>query len=330
MRVAIYYNNSDVRIEERDIPEIGPGEILVKAKACGICGSDVMEWYRIKKAPLILGHEMTGVVEKVGEGVTNFKEGDRVFVSHHVPCMDCKYCKDENETVCDSLRTTNFAPGGFSEYVKVPEINVKHGTFLLPTEISFEEGTLIEPLACVLRGQRKANLKSGNSVLVIGSGVAGMLHVQMAKANGARKIVATDRNDYKLGLVQKFGADEAKNASEELTEKFDRVIICAAALPAIEQGFKSVDKGGNVLLFAPTKPEVNVSLPVWDLWKDCVTVTTSYAGAPRDIKEAIELIRTKKVNASDMITHKLPLEKAQEGFNLAAGSGESVKVVLEI
>jgi L-iditol 2-dehydrogenase len=289
-----------------------------------------MEWYRIKKAPLILGHEMTGVVEKVGEGVTNFKEGDRVFVSHHVPCMDCKYCKDENETVCDSLRTTNFAPGGFSEYVKVPEINVKHGTFLLPTEISFEEGTLIEPLACVLRGQRKANLKSGNSVLVIGSGVAGMLHVQMAKANGARKIVATDRNDYKLGLVQKFGADEAKNASEELTEKFDRVIICAAALPAIEQGFKSVDKGGNVLLFAPTKPEVNVSLPVWDLWKDCVTVTTSYAGAPRDIKEAIELIRTKKVNASDMITHKLPLEKAQEGFNLAAGSGESVKVVLEI
>jgi len=327
MKAAMYYRNEDVRVEELPKPEISAGELLVKTKDCGICGSDVMEWYRIKKAPLVLGHEMTGVVEKVGEGVS-FNKGDRVFVSHHVPCMECCYCKAGNETVCDTLRKTNFIPGGFAEYVKVPEINVKLGTFLLPDEISFEEGTFIEPLACVVRGQRKANVQEGNNVLVIGSGVSGLLNIQLAKANGAAKVVATDISEYRLEAAKKFGADTALNAKEEIKEKFDRVIICTPALPAIQQGLQAVDRGGSVLLFAPTKPEVEVSIPLWDLWKDCTTLTTSYAGAPRDIKEAIKLIKEKKINVKDMITHKLPLEKAGEGFKLVAEAGESLKVVL--
>lgn len=330
MKTAVYYKNDDVRVEDVPKPEINSGELLVKAKACGICGSDVMEWYRIKKAPLVLGHEMDGVVEEVGDGVDNFQKGDRVFVSHHVPCMECKYCKAGNETVCDSLRSTNFEPGGFAEYVRVPEINVRLGTFKLPDEVSFEEGTFIEPLACVLRGQKQAWVKEGETVLVIGSGVSGILHIQMAKVNGASKVVATDVNDFKLRAAKKFGADETHNASEELTEKFDRVIVCAAALPAMEQAFKSIDRGGTILFFAPTKPDVKVPMPLWNLWKDCVTITTSYAGAPRDIEEAIELIKSKKINMKDMITHKLPLDKAQEGFNLAAEGKESIKVILEL
>jgi L-iditol 2-dehydrogenase len=127
MRVAMYYNNKDVRLEEMPTPQVGPGEVLLKSLACGICGSDVMEWYRIHKAPLVLGHEATGEIVETGEDVKRFKKGDRVFVSHHVPCNTCHYCLNGNHTVCDTLRSTNFDPGGFAEYVRVPEINVDRG-----------------------------------------------------------------------------------------------------------------------------------------------------------------------------------------------------------
>ena len=137
MQVAMYYSNKDIRIEEMPRPKIGPEEILVKVMACGICGSDVMEWYRIRKAPRVLGHEMTGEIVEVGKNVKNFKVGDRVFVSHHVPCNTCRYCLSGNHTACETLHTTSFDPGGFSEYVRVPPINVDRGTFLLPEEISF-------------------------------------------------------------------------------------------------------------------------------------------------------------------------------------------------
>src|SRR3989442_1519511 len=176
MRAAMYYANDDVRIVELPKPRIGPGEILVRVKASGICGSDVMEWYRKPKAPPVLGHEIAAEVVEVGAGVDAAKVGDRVFVSHHVPCGSCRYCRAGHETVCDTLRTTSFDPGGFAEYVRVPPINVKHGVFPLPREISDDEGTFIEPLACVIRGQRLAGFRPGSTLLVLGSGVAGGSH----------------------------------------------------------------------------------------------------------------------------------------------------------
>src|SRR4030043_2488235 len=162
MKVAMYYNNSDVRVEERPKPKIGPDELLVKVMASGICGSDVMEWYRVKKAPLVLGHEIRGEVVKVGEGVERYKVGDRVFVSHHIPCNTCRYCLNGHHTVCETLHTTNYDPGGFAEYIRVPRLNVDRGVFILPEEVSFEEGTFVEPLGCVIRGQRMAGLKPGD------------------------------------------------------------------------------------------------------------------------------------------------------------------------
>ncbi|UCG81599.1 MAG: alcohol dehydrogenase catalytic domain-containing protein, partial [Desulfobacterales bacterium] len=154
MRVAMYYNNKDIRIEEMSVPSIGPGEVLVRIEASGICGSDVMEWYRIKRAPLVLGHEIAGEVVEVGEGVDRYKKGDRVVASHHVPCNTCRYCLSGHHTVCDTLRGTSFDPGGFAEYVRLPAINVDRGVYHVPNEVSFEEATFTEPLACVLRGQR--------------------------------------------------------------------------------------------------------------------------------------------------------------------------------
>ncbi len=338
MHVAMYYNNNDVRVEEMPMPEINENEMLVKVMACGICGSDVMEWYRVKKAPLVLGHEATGIIEKVGQNVKKYKKGDRVFVSHHVPCNTCHYCLNDNHTVCDTLRTTNFYPGGFSEYLRVPEINVDRGVFPLPEEMSFEDGTFIEPLACVIRGQRKAGMKPGKSVLVIGSGISGILHIQMAKVSDASKIFASDINDYRLKAAKRFGADTVINAKENMPDKVkgsndgrgaDMVIVCASAVSAIKQAFESVDRGGVILFFAPTKPGVDIPLPLWDVWRDGVTLTTSYAGSPKDILDAIEIIRSKRINVKDMITHRLGLEEAGKGFQLVSKAENSIKVIIE-
>jgi L-iditol 2-dehydrogenase len=334
----MYYNNNDVRVEEMPIPKINENEILVKVMACGICGSDVMEWYRVKKAPLVLGHEATGVIEKVGRNVKKYRKCDRVFVSHHVPCNKCRYCLNNEHTVCDMLRTTNFYPGGFSEYLRVLEINVDRGVFLLPDEISFEEGTFIEPLACVIRGQRKANMQPGKSVLVIGSGISGILHIQTAKASDASKIFATDINDYRLKAAKRFGADSVINAKENVPDRVkelndgrgaDLVIVCASSVSAIRQAFESIDRGGTVLFFAPTKPGVDIPLPLWDVWHDGITLTTSYAGSKKDILDAIEIIRAKKINVKDMVTHRLNLEGTAEGFQLVSKAENSIKVIIE-
>src|SRR5512139_563440 len=224
MRVAMYYNNKDVRLEEMAKPRIGPAELLVKVLASGICGSDVMEWYRIKKAPRVLGHEIAGQIIEVGEGVKNYRVGDRVFVSHHVPCNTCHYCLNGHHTVCDTLRSTNFDPGGFAEYIRIPKINVDRGVFILPEEVSFEEGVFIEPLACVLRGQRLAGLHPGQTVLVIGSGISGLLHVALAGASGAGRVIATDISEYRLKAALQFGADECIHAKEDVPSRVRHIL----------------------------------------------------------------------------------------------------------
>ena len=337
MKVAVYYNNNDVRIEEMSIPEISDDELLVRVEASGICGSDVMEWYRIKKAPLVLGHEISGVVVKTGKNVKDFKNGDRVFVTHHVPCNKCDFCKRGQHTLCSTLHSTKFYPGGFAQYLRVPEINVKTGTFRLPGEISFDEGTFIEPLACVVRGFRVAGFKPGRTFLVVGSGIAGLLNIKMAKTLGAKKIFATDINEFRLRFAEKIGADIAINAKENVDEIIkhgnngelvDYVILCAGVPNAVKQALKSVASGGTILFFAPTEPGVDIPFPLFDLWNKQVSMFSTYAGAPVDIVEAIELLKSKKIVVTDMITHRLPMDKTPEGFKVVAEAGNSVKVII--
>ena len=337
MQVAMYYNNNDVRIEKMPIPEIDDNEMLVKVKASGICGSDVMEWYRIKKAPLVLGHEIAGDIVEVGKNVEKYKVGDKVFVSHHVPCNTCRYCLDGQHTLCDTLHSTNFYPGGFAEYLRVPEINVDRGTFVLPKEMTYDEGVFIEPLACVVRGMRIAEMKLGKSVLVIGSGIAGLLHIKLARALGANKVIATDISDYRLKMAKKLGADIVINAKENVPVKVkeyndgrlaDLVVLCTGVIPAVKQAINSVDRGGTLLFFAPTEPGVEIPFPLFDLWNKGVKMVSTYAGGPRDIADAIEMIRFKKVTVTDMISHKLSLSEAAKGFKLVAQAQESIKVIL--
>lgn len=324
MKVAFYYKNNDIRIEDLAMPRIRQGELLVKVMASGICGTDAMEWYRIKKAPRVLGHEIAGeIVESKNK---KYKVGQRVFVSHHVPCNKCKFCLDDNHTACEALHKGNYDPGGYSEFVRIPQENVERGTYMLPQKVSYEEGTMIEPLACAIRGQRIIEIKKGQTVLILGSGVSGLLNIKLAKLKGA-KVIATDINKYRLGKAKEFGADEVIDAKQGFNIKADRVVICTGASPAVKQAFNCIDKKGIILLFAI--PNKDIKVPTEDFWRDEITITSSYGAAPVDLKESLNLIKDKRLNVKPMITHKLPLEKIQEGFKIVSDAQDSLKVVLE-
>jgi len=338
MKVAMYYNNNDVKIEEAQVPGISDDELLVKVHASGICGSDVMEWYRIKKAPLVLGHEIAGEIVKTGKNVKKFKDGDRIFVTHHVPCNECEYCEEGQHTICDTLHSTKFYPGGFAQYLRVPEINVKNGTFILPNEISYDEGTFIEPLACVVRGFRISNYQPNQTVLVLGSGIAGLLNIKLAKAEGANKIFATDISKFRLESAKKMGADFVINAKEDVPDEIkkhnngelaDFAILCVGAPSAVEQALNSVAPGGTILFFAPSEPGIDIPFPLFDLWNKQIKMFSTYAGAPDDIVDAIEILKNKEIDVNDMITHKLPMDKTPEGFKLVAEAEDSIKVIIE-
>lgn len=338
MRVALYHSNSDVRIEEVARPEPGPGEVLVKVEASGICGSDVMEWYRRLKAPLVLGHEIAGTIEEVGAGVAGFGVGDRVTASHHVPCNTCRFCLAAEHSVCETLRTTNFIPGGFAEYVKVPAINVDRGLFGLPEDMTFEVGSFSEPLGCVIRGFRKAGFAPAMSVLVIGSGISGLLHVKLARALGAGRIIATDINEYRLEKARAFGADAAVKADEDVAamvrnandgRRCDLVFLTVSPDAAIEQALSSIERAGTIVFFAPREPGISYPMPIFNLWRDSVTIKNTYASAPVDTASALALMGSGRVEVEDMISHRLPLDKTGEGFGLVARAGESLKVMIE-
>jgi L-iditol 2-dehydrogenase len=319
-------------------PQIGEDEVLLKVMASGICGSDVIEWYRLPKAPKVLGHEATGVIDKVGEKVKSLKVGDRVFVSHHVPCNKCRYCQRGHHTACETLHTTNYYPGGFAQYIRVPKINREFGTYKLPVDMSFEEGTFIEPLACVARGQRLAGLQKDDSVLIIGGGISGILHTQLAKYKGVGNVVVADINQYRLELAKKFGADHALDAKENLSNKLkevndgrlaDQVIVCTGATSAALTALDCVEKGGTILFFAVPDPSVKLPLPINQFWRNEITIRTSYGAAPNDLEESMAVLASKRLNVKDMITHRLSLREAQEGFRLMAEAGQSLKVILE-
>jgi L-iditol 2-dehydrogenase len=340
MRVAMWYSNKDVRLEEMPTPKLGPGELLVQVEASGICGSDGMEWYRLHKAPLVLGHEIAGVVVAVGEGVERYKEGDRVTAAHHVPCNTCHYCLSGHHSVCETLLCgTHFDPGGFAEYVRVPAINVDRGVFLLPDEVSFEEASFTEPLACVVRGQRLVRLQPGHSVFIVGSGISGLLHVQVARIFGAGRVIAMDTIPYRLEAAQQFGADAVIDSEDDVPNRLrqvnngwlaDLVVLCRGAW--LSQALQSVERGGTVLFFGAAKQGVTIPISVNDLfWRSEVTLTSTYAGPPADSIAALELIRAHSVHVREMITHRLSLAETGLGFHLLTHPREqrSIKIIIE-
>ncbi|MFX1239001.1 MAG: alcohol dehydrogenase catalytic domain-containing protein [Promethearchaeota archaeon] len=345
MKVIKYYNNKDVRLDDDLKPQIYSKEILVKVKKSGICGSDVLEHYRLTKMKklgvpyLVLGHEIAGDIVEVGKDVTDYKVGDKVFVSHHVPCFDCHYCRQGHQTACELLHNTNFDPGGFAEYVRIPAVNIeKKGVYVLSNNISYEEGVFIEPLGCVCRAQRLANVSKGQTVLILGSGVSGLLHLQLAKIRGANKVITTDVNEYHIKMAKQFGAEAVLYANTDISsiikdindEKLpDVIIVCTGAVSAAKQAIQCAGPGSKVVFFAVPGPGVNIEIPINDFWRNEVTIMTSYGAAPIDLDMAYNWLLAKRINVIDLITHRLPFSKAQEGFNLVSEAKDSLKVVLE-
>jgi len=340
MRVLMYYSNQDVRLEEIPLPEIGPGELLLKVIASGICGSDVMEWYRRDKVPLVLGHEVAGEVVDVGEGVERFKVGDRVTATHHVPCNTCHYCLSGHHTMCEMLlRGTHFDPGGFAEYVRIPAINVDRGVFHIPEGVSYEEASFTEPLACVYRGQKSAGIKPGQSILVLGSGISGLLHVGLARNLGAGLVVAADTIPFRLKKAEELGAHVTLTVDENLFNAFrevnedrlaDLVIICFDGF--IPQGLKAVERGGTVLFFAGASEGATLPATINDIfWRTEITLTGTYGGAPYDCDRALRLIRAGAVPVLKTVTHRLGMEEAQKVFQAVSTPVEhnSIKVIVD-
>ena len=263
----------------------------------------------------------------------DFKKGDRVFVAPKVPCMACFYCAHGHYPICSNIKTR--LPGGFAEYILVPEALVERGTYLLPENMSFDQSTFIEPLACVVRAQNFAGVSEDSTVLILGCGMSGLLHVKLARARGAR-IIATDRNPARLEFARGMGAGLALDASEDVPARVmaacgkpaDIVIVCTGAKAAIEQAWKSLDKGGTIVFFAVPGPGEDVALPLNDLWTKEVRILTSYYCGPPDIKEAMDLMATGTVAVNDLITHRLPLAEIIRGFQLVMDGRESIKVVI--
>lgn len=334
MKISLWYNNKDIRIQDAPVPEPGPGEVLLQVMACGICGSDLVEWYRLPRAPLIQGHEIGARVEKVGPGVLNFKPGDRVMAAPKVPCLKCRYCRGGHFPQCAEVKER--LSGGFAQYVLVPKFIVENGLYPLPASISYEQATFIEPLACVVRAARIGGVTEKKTVLVLGSGVSGLLHVRLAKLRNC-VIAATDVNPQKLALAGKAGAQILIPAGEDVRarlikesgRKADVVILCTGAMPALEQAWRSVDKGGAIVFFAVPDPGKNVVIPINDFWTKEIRILTSYYCGPPDIREAIDLLAAGKIEVDSLVTHRLPLEKIAAGFVLLLEGKDAVKVIIE-
>ena len=345
MKIARYYNNEDVREDEMAKPTIGQGEILVNVKKSGICGSDILEYYRFAKMKklgvdsLILGHEIAGDIVEKDEIVDHLKVGDRVFVSHHVPCFECHYCKQGHHTACDLLHNTNFDPGGFAEFVRIPKINIeKKGVYVLDPSVTYEEAVFIEPLGCVCRAQRLANVKKGLTVLVLGCGTSGLLHIQLAKLRGAKRVFATDINEYRMQKAKEFGAHEVFNANSDLSEKIkeinksrlaDIVIVSTGATSAAKQALECAASGSTIIYFAVPEPGINLEVPINNYWRKEIKIMTSYGAAPQDLDEAYNWILSKKINVTGLITHRFPLGEAKEAFKVVCEANNSLKVILE-
>lgn len=336
----MYYSNNDVRLEEMPTPQIGPGELLLKIAASGICGSDVMEWYRRDKVPLVLGHEVAGEVVEVGDGVEKFKAGDRVAATHHVPCNTCHYCLNGHHTVCETLlKGTHFEPGGFAEYIRVPAINVDRGVFHIPEGVTYEEASFMEPLACILRGQKSARLSPGQTVLVLGSGISGLLHVGLARALGAGLVVAADTISFRLKKAEEMGADLALHADDKIPELLrqandgrlaDLVIICFDGF--IPLALNAVEKGGTILFFAGAAEGATLPATINDLfWRTEITLTSTYAGAPFDCRTALKLIKEGGIHVLETVTHRLGMSEAHLGFQAVCAPTEHdcIKVIVE-
>ncbi|HEX5456804.1 MAG TPA: zinc-dependent dehydrogenase [Candidatus Nitrosotalea sp.] len=340
MKAAFVLGPTDVQIKNVDRPQIGPGEVLVAMKACGVCGSDLEKIYgKYSQPSMRLGHEPSGIVSAVGEGVANFKKGDRVFTHHHVPCYSCHYCTHGNETMCQKYSETNLSPCGLAEEFIVPQWNVSHGgVIILPDHVSFEEASMIEPLACCIRAWNKIKFKKGDSIAILGAGPTGLMHLMLSKAYGIQDIFCLDINDFRLGFAKKFGITESIRSDDlEAYQKIlaktqnrgvDIVMVSTGSINAIAQAIDFVRKGGTIVLFGVPTKDVKMSLEMSKVYSKEITIIPSYAASEKDTNEAFQMIENGTINVKDLITHKFSLDESAKALDYAHQGNDSMKIII--
>ena len=338
MKVARLYSVDDIRIEDFPVPVVGPGEALIEVKASGICSGDVMPWYIEKKAPLVLGHEPAGKIVETGVEVRKFNKGDRVFVHHHASCMECSFCKRGDHVQCEQWKNSRIIPGGIAEYLLVPEENLHNDTLLLPDNVSYEDATLIEPAACVVKSFRRSGIKKGDTVLVLGLGVMGMLHILLAAHYGAGQIIGADMVDFRLAKAVESGAGAVVNvkietindAIAELTDGrgADIVIVGPNSVEAMQSGIDCAAPGGTVVLFTPAKPDERLTLDPNYLYFRDINIVASYSCGPDDTREALALVQNGMITAEKLVTHRFSIDETEEAYKTVARAQDSMKVII--
>jgi len=319
MRVARSVGVREVRIEDDPDPRAGDGEVVARVLACGVCGSDVLDSWVARKVPAVLGHELCAEVEEVGAGVRGVAPGDRVVVHHHAPCGECRRCRRGHETLCEQFRATRLYPGGFAERVRVPADLVGE---LLPVEIDTERATFVEPLACVVRAFDRCGLRAGDSLLVVGTGTSGLLAVAAAHARAVEAVWVREPRPERLERALALGAERHGN------ELVDVAIVCTTKPAAIADAFAAVAPGGALCLYAPPDPGQALGLDGHALYVGEVDVCASYSAGPRDMRAALALIATGRVDPAPLITHRLPLARTGEALELARTGGAVKALVL--
>ena len=340
MKAAYVKGPADVEIRTIEKPVVKDGEISVKMYACGVCGSDLEKIYGQYSQPSMrLGHEPSGIIVQIGENVKDFRAGDRVFVHHHVPCYSCHFCIHGNETMCQKYSETNLIPCGLAEEFVVPEWNVSHGGVMkLPDHISFEEASMIEPLACCTRAWNKIKFNKGDSVAILGAGPTGLMHVMLSKAFGMKEIFCFDINDFRLNFVKQFGITDAirstatdgyeKILSNTQNRGVDVVVVATGSLNAVAQSIDFVRKGGTIILFGVPSKDAKMSVDVSKVYSKEITITPSYAASENDTNAAFKLIDESIIDVKKLVTHKFDLLESPKALQYAHQGNDSMKIVI--
>ena len=343
MKAAKAFDYDDVRIVELPIPEIGADEALVRVHRCGICAGDVTPWYIKKKCPIVVGHEPCGEIVELGaQADGRFSVGDRVFIHHHAPCHDCRLCERGFYSMCKTWRSSNLDPGGIAQYVRIAKVNLEHDTLILPAALDYDQGALIEPIACVVKAFRRARFQKGDKVAIIGLGFIGQVMVKLAKHLGADTVVASDFNDYRLKHAEKMGADAVYNPKTDggdfpgfVREQndgigADLVLVGPAAPAAIAEGIKIAGAGGRVLMFMAPQPGVMMEIEPNDLFFREIDLISSYSCGPDDTRETMRLLQEGVFPSEDFISHHFTMEETLEACRLTAKAQESLKVMVDL
>lgn len=340
MKASVYHDVNDFRLKDMETPNIGYGEVLLKLKACGVCGTDIHKAIHRSVPPeTVLGHEFAGEIVMIGEGVTKFNVGDRVVGAIHVPCFTCHYCQRQQYTLCPEFKQTNIVPGGFSEYIHLSERHVRHLLFKIPDSMSYLHASLAEPVACCIHGQKAADIRPGDNVLIMGAGPIGLIHGQLLKHKDVSKVIISDISSYKLKKAKEFGIDYPVNIKNENlkavvnqvtnNEGVDIVIIAAGISSLLPEAIQLLRRGGRVICFSPFEQNSEVQIDASRFFKDEISIVGTYSVSPYEFEEAIIHISNGTIDAKSMITHEMSLDQVGEAINFAANPAEKViKVVI--